>query len=56
MIFETVPGLDLEIAVFSGSKSSSINLKRNENETQLAEVQVHNKYPVQEYKKRLRKT
>ena len=48
MILETLPELDLDEAVFLGSKSFSLNIKQNSSHCKHKGVQDHNKYTVEE--------
>ena len=47
---ETLPELDLDEAVLLGSKSYSLNIKRNNSYCKHKGVEDHNKYTLEEYK------
>ena len=48
MKLETAPELDLDEAVFLGSKSYSLNLKQNSSQCKHKGVQDHNKYILED--------
>ena len=50
MKLETAPELDLDEAVFLGSKSYSFNIKQNSSLCKHKGVQDHNKYNLEDYK------
>ena len=50
MKLQTAPELDLNEAVILGSKSYSLNIKRNSSRCKHKGVQYHNKYTLEDYK------
>ena len=53
MKLETLPGLDLDEAVFLGSKSYSLSIKQNSSHCKHKGAQDHNKYALEDYKYRI---